>query len=86
MVGTGESRQFFLVRPNGRYSTHGYSSCDIIGEWRDPRTWTVYVVEYSDGFGEVTLTPGRRKILARVTVTEGEGLESDRSDFEKDMM
>jgi hypothetical protein len=34
------------------------------------------LVEDSDGDGEETMDPGSRKILARVTVTEGEGLES----------
>jgi len=49
---------------------------DIVSEWREPRQWTVYVVERSgEGGPYLTLSPGDRNILARVTVTEGEGLD-----------
>ena len=61
---------------NGRvYSTDDASPHDIVGEWREPRQWTVYVVQVIDEMIGVTTEAGSRKILARVTVTEGEGLE-----------
>jgi len=48
---------------------------DIVAEWREPWQWTVYVVEFArDHEICATMSPGGRKILARVTVTEGEGL------------
>lgn len=72
------------VNSAGRYAVNEHSF-DIVGEWREPRQWTVYVVEYSDDDVDVTFVPGVRRVLARVTVTEGEGLESGRADFEKDM-
>ena len=53
----------------------GAGPWDIIGEWREPRTWEVYVVENIYGEGDTTMEPGSRKVLARVTATEGEGLE-----------
>jgi hypothetical protein len=76
------------VKANGK-CTNVETPYDIIGEWRPPRTWTVYVIEYADGSVGVSLqdvcsTRGSRR--ARVTVTEGQGLEPGRSDFEKDMM
>jgi hypothetical protein len=48
---------------------------DIVAEWREPRQWTICVVECYDGLVGVTTEPGNRTVLARVTVTEGEGLE-----------
>ena len=41
-----------------------------------PRQWTVCVVECYDGLVGVTTEPGNRTVLARVTVTEGEGLDN----------
>jgi len=61
--------------PDGMLSSSMSGPHDIVGEWREPRQWTVYVVEYSDGQVEETMNPGRRKILAKRTLTEGEGLE-----------
>jgi hypothetical protein len=40
------------------------------------RQWTVCVVECYDGLLCVTTEPGSRTVLARVTVTEGEGLDN----------
>ena len=48
---------------------------DIIGEWREPRKWRVYVVNTPNGITRATLYPGgHSEILAVVEVTEGEGL------------
>jgi hypothetical protein len=85
----GPPRDFWTVHNDGTYAPGNESAYDIVGEWREPRTWTVYVIEYADGSVGVSLqdvcsTRGSRR--ARVTVTEGQGLESGRSDFEKDMM
>jgi len=59
------------------YEYHHKDSPDIIAEWREPRTWEVYIVEYADGTVTATLQDlcsVRGLRLARVTVTEGEGL------------
>ena len=59
---------------DGRLSNEPDNPHDIVGEWREPRQWTVYVVEYSDGETVSSLNPGDRKIVGSATVTEGEGL------------
>ena len=59
----------------------GSGPWDIVGEWREPRTWTVCIVEYStEGDLCATLYPGNRKVLAAARVTEGEGLETKETD------
>jgi len=62
--------------PDGAgYSSLGSGPHDIVSEWREPRQWTVYAVECRDGVIGITTEPGTRKILAKATLTEGEGLE-----------
>jgi hypothetical protein len=81
MLDTAESRQFCLVRANGCVNKDGYStSWDIVAEWREPRQWTVYVYERPDKTCVPILVgpahvSSSLTLLARVTVTEGEGLE-----------
>jgi hypothetical protein len=55
------------------YYTTAEHPTDIIGEWREPRTWEVYVVGDID-CALAAMAPCGRNILARVTITEGEGL------------
>jgi hypothetical protein len=67
----------WTVRSDGTFAHGQISHWDIIDEWREPRTWEVYVMEYADGITRVTQfhAAAKGKIIARVTVTEGEGLE-----------
>jgi hypothetical protein len=70
-----ETQDIYEYRsPTGRVSLTREMPNDIVGEWREPRQWTFYFVEHGDGGVCGTLYPGARKVLARVTVTEGEGL------------
>jgi hypothetical protein len=60
---------------NGRNYLHSGPS-DLIEEWREPREWTVYVCEDDLRYSHYALLdpPSHGKLLARVTVREGEGL------------
>ena len=60
-------------------SIHCGNANDIEAEWRNPRQWTVYIYERQDKtcaavlVGPAHVSPNMT-LLARVTVTEGEGL------------
>ena len=72
-----ETRDIYEYRnPTGRVSLTRESPNDIVSEWRELRQWTVYVIEYNTGHWAVTTVPGGSKVLARVIVTEGEGLSN----------
>ena len=67
--------EHWRTNTTGRYLATGKTLLDIVDEWREPRQWDVYIVEYSDGEVEGTMNPGNRKVLAKRRLTEGEGLE-----------
>jgi hypothetical protein len=54
------------------------ANADLVAEWREPREWTVYVYDHHDGCFATSLAllqDTRYKLLARVVVREGEGVE-----------
>jgi hypothetical protein len=67
-----------FIRPDKfGYTCHAApDSGDITGEWKEPRKWTVYVVECNDSGGPwATLNLlDHHVILARHDMTEGDGL------------
>jgi hypothetical protein len=70
----------FSWRENGQFLPSQLSACDLIAEWREPREWTVTVYEPLDSLGGVRFAIRDEpflcnRILARVTVREGEGVE-----------
>jgi hypothetical protein len=65
-------------RLDGRASREPEVPGDLIAEWREPREWTVYVYDHHDGCVATSLAllqDQRYKLLARVVVREGEGVE-----------
>jgi hypothetical protein len=68
----------FWVQSNGQYDHAVSHGLDIVSEWRDPRQWEVYIVEYENGIVRAALhvrESHRHLIRACATVTEGEGLD-----------
>jgi hypothetical protein len=58
------------------WSCFGGNPSDLIAEWREPREWTVSIVDVGDGTYCTTVHPHfGGKVLARVVVREGEGVE-----------
>ena len=72
-----ETEQRLECYPDGMAFERCEDKNDIVAEWREPRTWEVCVVQYRNAPTEVATLdrPDSGKILARVTATEGEGLE-----------
>lgn len=77
-----ESRGVMFIADDGRYDrdSESYSNADLISEWRELVSRKVVMCETSDGQVHVHLDGGEcgQKILARATITEGEGLEASR--------
>jgi hypothetical protein len=70
----------FWTYADGRYSKTGMNDFDIMAEWREPRQWDVGIYQEKGASTNVvaSLCVGEQvgyELVARVTVTEGEGLE-----------
>ena len=68
----------WCVYANGRYEMGHASPLDLVSEWREPRHWTVYITEFDATSGDVVIAtfsrPDSGRIIAKATVTEGEGM------------
>ena len=67
----------WVVGIRGNASAQVTTGFDIIGEWREPRKWKVWLIECPNGVIDVLLcrpTQPTLTVRAIVEVTEGDGL------------